>query len=234
MRIINDAKYGNMSTIYYRRNNAWEFLIKASSLNKRGSVTNFEDIASTYVTPAPANYDMVDVTSTGIMYIYITGKWVPYGEFQGWSLLSIEPTLNDFNNKYKTPVKNDWVKVGTNWYLHDGNDWSNQGTYIAYNYTDILVTEVLIESDVTQISNKLKQGYTIPKDNDMVRVLTSSEATSKYYKYHAGTRSWNDMGLYSNYVEKYQNKLLNGTISIAEGIIKHDIVYKYKYIIANV
>lgn len=231
MRIVNDANNGGVPTIYYRRDGAWEFLIKASNLNRRGTVVNFEDIMTVYTTPA--NYDMVDVTSTGLMYIYITDKWVPYGEFQGWTLLGLENNLDDFNSKYKIPVENDWVKVGLNWYLHNGSNWVNQGLYVDYNYTDVIITEILNESEPTQISNRLKNRYTVPKDNDLVRVLTNQPSTSEYYRYHAGTRSWNYIGLYSNYDEVYQNKILNGTIVVGESSISHNIKFKYKYVRAN-
>jgi hypothetical protein len=72
-----------------------------------------------------------------------------------------------------------------------------------------------------------------PKNNDLVKVNTSQASTATYYKYAAVIREWNYMALYSTYQEKYQNKLLGGTISLAEGSVAHDIYVSYKYITAN-
>jgi hypothetical protein len=159
--------------------------------------------------------------------------WTSYGDHQGWTYLSTENTYDDFQNKYKVPQENDFVKVGTDWYLHDGTNWVNKGLYVKYNKTNIRITTPLTETEPTQISNRIKEGYIVPKNNDLVKVNTSQASTATYYKYAAVSREWNYMALYSTYQEKYQNKLLSGTVSLSEGTLSNEILVSYKYITAN-
>lgn len=238
MKITNDSTQNDTSTIYYRRNGAWEFLIKATNVKNTGSEANLAALQARVGPAAPVNYDMAVALDSGIMYIYIIDEWVDYGDYQGWTYLSTEVTYANFKNKYKIPQENDFVRVTDitmSWYLYDGTMWVNKGEYVSYNYTNIRIgsESPLTETEEEQISNRIKKFYVVPKNNELVKVNTSQASTATYYKYAAASREWNYMALYSTYQEKYQNKLLSGTVSLSEGTLSHEILVSYKYITAN-
>ena len=83
-----------------------------------------------------------------------------------------------------------------------------------------------------QLFNLVLKHTTI-KEGATLKVNTSQASTATYYKYAAESREWNYMALYSTYQEKYQNKLLSGTVSLSEGTLSHEILVSYKYITAN-
>ncbi len=236
MKITSDENKGGLMTYYYRRNGAWVFLTSTGSSGLT-RVTDYATKASIESNQsAAADYSVSIETTNNIIYIKIGGVWTDFGSLAGpWNVRGQADTYLQFTEKYIEPQVNYAVKTtsDTHWWVYDGTTgWTDKGAYVEYTQVSKLIP-VILSTTVDTVDLEIKTNYTKPATGNLCKVDIDTDHSSNttYYAYMNG--AWSYKGLYADYVEPIQNKILSGTLVLEKGTLRHKMSVRYQFWVAE-
>ena len=110
--------------------------------------------------------------------------------------------------------------------------WSDKGAYVEYTQVSKLIP-VILATTVDTVDLEIKTNYTKPSTGNLCKVDIDTDhgGNTTYYAYMNG--AWSYKGLYSDYVEPIQNKILSGSLVLEKGILRHKMTVRYQFWVAE-